>query len=88
MTVKPREIVDEMNKIKEWKDNYVANGGEPEPTDVTNWFPEEITIEGEEGSYSYHITRVDMTLPGITYSCAILLLWIYGGWVSKLDLIL
>lgn len=39
-----------------------ANGGKPEALDVTEWFPEEINIESEEGIYSYHITRVEMVI--------------------------
>lgn len=39
-----------------------ANGGTPEALDVTEWFPEIINIESEGGSYSYHITRVEMVI--------------------------
>lgn len=40
----------------------LSGGGEPDHVDVTQWFPEMITIEGEEGSYSYQITCVEMQL--------------------------
>lgn len=39
-----------------------ANGGEPEAIDVTEWFPEELSIEGEEEVYTYRISRVELKL--------------------------
>lgn len=39
-----------------------AGGGKPEAVDVTEWFPEVISIETDESTYSYHITRVEMVI--------------------------
>ena len=39
-----------------------ANGGKPEAVDVTEWFPEVMNIEGEENTYTYNITRVEMVI--------------------------
>lgn len=38
------------------------NGGQPEPEDVTSWFPEEITFDSPLGMNTYQIAKVEMLL--------------------------
>ncbi|MGN0326032.1 MAG: FecR domain-containing protein [Lachnospiraceae bacterium] len=42
----------------------LASGGEPEMVDVTDWFPESLTIQGDDDSISFQVTKVEMILGG------------------------
>ena len=48
----------------------VLESGEiPEGMDVTDWFPENLTIQGDEGGISFQVTKVEMT-PEWNYTSA------------------
>lgn len=40
----------------------LESGEKPETVDVTDWFPENMTIQGDEDSISFQVTKVEMML--------------------------